>query len=674
VAFGVRTLPTKDLVFQNDKVNFISVDSYYYMRLADNVYENFPNFEPDKLRQVEDVYSYELVSRGIVPTTKIDITYAYIIAITAKVFNTSTDLAGVWLPPIFTLFTILCAYFIARKVFNKWIAIMGAGILSVIPGEFLSRTSLGEPDHHWIEIFTSSLAILAFVYTLKSTKWKYLLSIITGFSLAFYLMNWDGGLILILIIDLFVFVMWLIQNIKQELNSHIYIITSIMIGVTGILLAIGGYSLMHIGFCFVSALSILVMWQNFRLGYKNGIFRVLGLGALIIIVFYVIAPKYFLDLFQYVSFLFVWHTWSATAEEAPLFIINNQFTINVAWNYFNTCLIFFLVGLGVLFYQIKEKLNQSYIFVACWGICFLLWTMAMKRFAYYLVIPISILSGYCIWTIIQLLAVSKVKIKNGFKKAVSPGTSFLIIILVLIVSIVPSIRADFDPNNGIRNALITQGWSESLDWLNQNTPNSTDYGVLSWWDYGYWIQREGKRVTYNDPGGGERNVVGWIFSFSEIDKVMQKLTDYKVKYIIIDYQMATMKEYAIAEHGGYSRTEYVNQYPVGQNKYIITYSPQYFDTLLARLYFFDNKTTESVDSTVIRIKDGVAVENKQMPYKQALEFVKTNRDCIIVTMNPFQPPFKVESLSQIKLVYSSPTLVNIGNQSISEVKIFEVIK
>ena len=45
-------------------------------------------------------------------------------------------------------------------------------------------------------------------------------------------------------------------------------------------------------------------------------------------------------------------------------------------------------------------------------------------------------------------------------------------------------------------SIVTNDWTDALDWLKENTPE--DAVIFSWWDYGYWIQTLGERITLAD--------------------------------------------------------------------------------------------------------------------------------------------------------------------------------
>ena len=42
----------------------------------------------------------------------------------------------------------------------------------------------------------------------------------------------------------------------------------------------------------------------------------------------------------------------------------------------------------------------------------------------------------------------------------------------------------------------TNDWPDAMLWVKTNTPENAK--ILSWWDYGYWIETLGDRITYAD--------------------------------------------------------------------------------------------------------------------------------------------------------------------------------
>lgn len=175
---------------------------------------------------------------------------------------------------------------------------------------------------------------------------------------------------------------------------------------------------------------------------------------------------------------------------------------------------------------------------------------------------------------------------------------------------------------GIRNPdgdLVV--WLEGLDWMRQNTPDAgvdlslivdrpdageryhypeETYGVLSWWDYGHWIETTALRppvanpfqqaapfaslwFTERDPAAAERALDEWVGDAGP------------VRYVWIDDEMATGKYGAItvwANSQNASRPTWGagdsfarKEIPIdGVAKPVLGLGPAYSETMMSRLF------------------------------------------------------------------------------------------
>lgn len=161
-------------------------------------------------------------------------------------------------------------------------------------------------------------------------------------------------------------------------------------------------------------------------------------------------------------------------------------------------------------------------------------------------------------------------------------------------------------------------WYNSLEWMRHNTPDpapdpavfsyygpyvrpplgepypypDTAYGVMSWWDYGFWIETIGHRIPNANPfqagiGGGEEQRPGAATFFTaESEAEANEIADtLGVKYVVSDVQMATGKFHAIAawdcDTGGYGEWLLIG----GRNEWAPTM--RYFNSMEGRLHIFD---------------------------------------------------------------------------------------
>jgi hypothetical protein len=268
------------------------------------------------------------------------------------------------------------------------------------------------------------------------------------------------------------------------------------------------------------------------------------------------------------------------------------------------------------------------------------------------------------------------------------------ILVVALFCIYPNVNTAIAMSQPNQNQ-ISKGWQETCTWLRTCTvePSSyydlkakPTYGVMSWWDYGYWITREGERPAMCNPGSNIRYEVAQYLLSPEYKVTHDKLVEKNIQYIIIDYLMVTSKFYAIdtlahAPMGEqYLPTKYQQDYIYwneDQQQQVMLNYEEYYLSLVARLYNFDGKPVRSPGTPVFQAdKDRTIKSIKDLPtLEEALIYQKENGG-FIAGSDPFLSPYPMnDSLeSYFKLVWTSNNKVKIGNWIFPEVKVFEVVQ
>ena len=151
----------------------------------------------------------------------------------------------------------------------------------------------------------------------------------------------------------------------------------------------------------------------------------------------------------------------------------------------------------------------------------------------------------------------------------------------------------------------------------------------------------------------------------------------KSKYIVLNRGTALGKFYAVASWGDRDSSEYFGVYSVpdkGAYKTIMLFYPEYYKTLVSRLYNFDGEAVVPDRVVVITFTDdNVVTEAKQFPsYQDAQGYISSaGVDNIrIVGPNPAISPVILDKVEGYELVYGSAEVVN----GMPEVKIFEYRK
>jgi oligosaccharyl transferase (archaeosortase A-associated) len=312
--------------------------------------------------------------------------------------------------------------------------------------------------------------------------------------------------------------------------------------------------------------------------------------------------------------------------------------------------------------------------------------------------------------------VSKSKVKSTtnkkFTNIIYNINAFILVIVVFSVIYLPNVikskdvagQALFAPSNA---------WQSSLIWMRDNTPEpfgdpdayfqlyqrptsknpfiypASAYGVTAWWDYGYWITRIARRIPNDNPSqdpGPIQKVAGYFLSEDE-PSAGELLKELGSRYTVIDYDICTSKFWAIVTWADKPQDEYTDIYYAQSGEKIVpvqVFKPSFFQTTLARLYFFDGKAVTTVNPLVITYEDKtdrtgyhfkfITAYKEFTDYQAALRYIasQTSGKYEIVSASPFMSPVPIDALDNFTLVHSSPdTRPTTGNGTIPEIKIFE---
>lgn len=148
-----------------------------------------------------------------------------------------------------------------------------------------------------------------------------------------------------------------------------------------------------------------------------------------------------------------------------------------------------------------------------WTLVFTLATIIMRRFDYYLIVPLSILLG-------------------GWLVTLKQSAARIAIAGIVFIGCLPGYVLYQKP------MVPSPAWHEALNWVRENTPE--DAVILSWWDYGYWINYISGRVAYVTPSQEAariKMVAKWLLNSPPDERARPPVTD--GVYIIISEQMVS---------------------------------------------------------------------------------------------------------------------------------------
>jgi dolichyl-diphosphooligosaccharide--protein glycosyltransferase len=350
-------------------------------------------------------------------------------------------------------------------------------------------------------------------------------------------------------------------------------------------------------------------------------------------------------------------------------------TLSRAWENFTLALILMAGGLLVLGYSIIKKRTNQTVFLLIWSVVMLLLTIRFQRFQYYFTVNVVMLSAICIaepisWrkdTIVRYSTAitsrlskspvssinaggdnsgnnpptTKKDKKKETKRPVTNPVNYsgtlkdltVLAILILTIGLIAfSLSQDIQYGFSTPQHEISPDWTESLAWLETNTPKTgidyftlydargfsyppESYGILAVWDAGHWITFFAHRIPITNPFqdnlGGSSGAAAYFLSQNEsqADEILHSLGG---KYVITSSDMAvdTFTNLVPWPSGSVDISPYIKWFMVQESnnpsklQKVHRYDDAYFKTMVSRLHNFDGSMqipkTEKYVQYVIR--------------------------------------------------------------------------
>ncbi|MCX6005098.1 MAG: oligosaccharyl transferase, archaeosortase A system-associated, partial [Chloroflexi bacterium] len=508
------------------------------------------------------------------------------------------DTIAVYIPPVLGALAIIPVYFIGRALINRWAGIIAIVLMALMPGEFLSRSLLGNTDHHVAEEFSTSFFIVFFILAIKhGRQFTYAMlrrrqfnpasrhiiySFVAGIFLGLYLITWQGALLFVFIVFIYFIVQFISDHLRGFPTDYLskIAITTFLIAMLIVapvsrdkatFLSLAVIILVPIA---LNVISAIMSARNIKPVYFLAVVAVPGLIGLLIT--WLMLPFISQPLIGFLIPLFNWNMQqNVVGEMKPIFFPGGFFTLEVAWTQYALALYSGLAGLVLIIYQAVRKGEPDKIFVVIWSLIIMLASFSMVRYASYFAVCLAVLTGYLGGWIIEAFSqakepeiADKARRKSRRhtqtrnipipKKAIAAIMAAVLVIIVLVPGTTNAVSTAKNPAHAPGDA-----WMEALEWLKKNTPEPfgdadfyyklysapepgksfnyppTAYSVLVWGDYGYWVTRIGRRIPTSNTGALVLIKEALYFTSDNPANAGEMLKDSNAKYIIIDNRIAS---------------------------------------------------------------------------------------------------------------------------------------
>jgi len=402
IALALRVCLVYGNVFIGDGVRFMSVDPWYHMRLVENLVRHFPHiigFDPFTL------YPY---GQEVWFAPFFDLLLGFFIWVIGLGNPTqhTIETVGAYFPAILGALVTIPVYFIGRELFNRNVGLLSAGLIAILPGQFLFRSLLGFTDHHIAEVLYTTMAALFLILAIKRAKekeasfshiwgggWKnmkkpLIYALLAGLALGIYLASWVGGMLFVFVIFAYMIVQYIIDHLRGKSTDYLCIIgvpmfllaLVVVIPFSNFLihggLVIASLTIGMLAFPALSGVSRLMAYRNMKRFYYPLVLSGLALAA--VGVFYAVDPSLLGSMLDRFSIFMPGAAGSTIGEVQTGLSITGFFRIL----YFFTTTIFFALTALVLIIRAQVKgWNAGKTFLIVWSIIILLAMLGQNRFS-----------------------------------------------------------------------------------------------------------------------------------------------------------------------------------------------------------------------------------------------------------------------------------------------------
>ena len=566
-SFYIRGITHIDVVFNRGIVGFAMDDSVFQMRLVENTIHFFPH------RIFYDAFTMYPYGSQLAWGPLFDQMIAFLAIIAGFITNggmpaqTTIDTIGAFFPAILGALIVFPVYFIGKELMDDKAGLLGAFLIAILPGQFLSRSVLGFTDHHVAEVFFTTLMMMFFIMAIKKSEnitfdhwlnrdWAALkipviYSLLAGISFGAYLLTWTTGVFFAVIFGIFIVVQYIIDHFRGKSTEYLGIVGIIgyivaMIMVLPYVEASNGlnpsvYSYLHLivtgGAVLVFGFFSLVSREMNKRQY-SGIHFLLFVSATILIgliALKILTPDLYGSTVGRWDYLFGTRTGGSVtvAEGSP---ISYEAALgNFGYNY-----ILSYIAIVLLCYYAIKKSNAKYTLLVIWSVFIIGIMLAQNRFAYYYAVNVAILTGFLGSRFLDFWGWKQLD-SNDILECLKKIRVQHVLSLILVIAVTGFLPFDASPYKTTMeqapSGAVSSGfyeWHDALTWMKDNTPkpdlpyysmyekplpgqkynySKNDYGVMSWWDYGHIITYWGHRIPNANPfqsgiGGGDSHAPG----------------------------------------------------------------------------------------------------------------------------------------------------------------------
>jgi oligosaccharyl transferase (archaeosortase A-associated) len=612
-AFALRVFMSWNAVLGQEYVSFVETDAWYHMRLIDAVVRDFPN------RIWHDPYLLHPGGEAVNAGPMFD----WLVASVALVLGGGrpsarlVDLIGAFVPPVLGALTLLPVYVLGRELWSVRAGLLAAALVAGMPGQLLLRSTLGFTDHHCLEVLLTAVTMMLVVMSLReqqTRRARRLLALLAGVGLGAYCLTWGGAVWLMVVLGFWVGTQALVEWLEGREPRELLELLALVAGVAGIVVLPWVRTRPQFAYQALAAGTVLVALgaaaattaAAARFGWSR---RLTALGAAVMVgigggIVLLAAPDPLSNLLADAARVSPFRTGGYVYEAQPL-MASKLWRPVPLWREYAAAALLAPIAMGVLATEVWSRRGRGATLMMVWLAASLLATFGQIRFAHYLGLNVALVVG---WLCDRALVLWPWRLAPVGR--VAP----VALAMALLVPGVPEIQSNIR-----RDSLLESGWHDALLWMSANTPppfnrgdvyfrpgppgmDRSSYGVLAWWDHGYWISRIARRVPVTNPR--QSNVADAAAFMLASDEVTANAARHRLdaKFVIASWELQARSQYArtsgyfggIVVAAGRDVRDYCGLYvregtATGPEDADLYCYPSYFQTAAVRLYVYGGR-------------------------------------------------------------------------------------
>jgi oligosaccharyl transferase (archaeosortase A-associated) len=613
-ALALRVAPAYAKVFTPYGVAFQENDAWYHMRTAHNQLAHFPR------RSGFDPYAIYPGGQDI-PTGPV---WDWMIASAAWIAGLGAppdaliDRVGAWMPAVVGALFPVVAFFLAKVLAGDVAGMFAAWSVALMPGMFLWLSQLGLADHHSAESFFALATLAAMCAAVDKRAWR--LALVAGAAFGALLGTRPAAAF---IVGIFLLTAAFPDRVLASVTLVVLAVGAILFVPVGSLVW-SNYAWLLVGTgiaAMIAAFALDVFWTRKkwpRIALAIPIAGVIAIGAVAASRW---KPELIASLWANVRRLLgAANDASAVAtvrelrplldtEATPMAALVHQ--LGLAW----------VVAIPALAWVVMRAIRLrrgAWILFATWSLVMTIAAFLQLRMVVYYAPIAAILCGLVCGTIVEALP----RLRTFAALILGAG-----IAVACVPMGVALIRRDAGP---------TTGWVQATDWLRANTPEpmggasayaryyarrhdrpfaypASAYGVAVWWDEGYWVEALARRIpSSNGTQAGAADTANFLsqtdprLALDALAKLGARYTIADPSLPLFDLRVPSAFDAIVAWSGrpssAYYRVIYSNE--DGRWRPMILYLPDYFRTMIVRMYLFDAQPVAATGTWIVSSVQG----------------------------------------------------------------------